>query len=90
MSTKLPFLIGLSQNFVFLVRRYETSDGQKRNEVGYFRDDATLGRILNIRGSYSYLDTDGKQVVVHYAADENGYRQQEGSPPLAPATTLSG
>lgn len=66
-------------------RRYETSDGQKRNEVGYFRDDEKLGRILNVRGSYEYVDTNGKLIIVRYVADENGYRQEEGGPSPLPS-----
>lgn len=58
--------------------RYETSDGQKRDEVGFFRDDEKLGKLLNVRGSYTYIGDDGKQRVVRYTADENGYRQDEG------------
>lgn len=58
--------------------RYETSDGQTREEVGYFRDDEKLGRLLNVRGSYTYTGDDGKLVIVRYVADENGYRQSEG------------
>lgn len=67
--------------------RYETSDGQTRNEIGYFRDDEKLGRLLNVRGSYTYTGDDGKLRIVRYVADENGYRQEEGeapSPQLSP------
>lgn len=63
---------------------YETSDGQTRDEVGYFRDDEKLGKILTVRGSYSYIGDEGKQYIVRYSADENGYRQEEGLPPPDP------
>lgn len=67
----------------FSINRYETSDGQTREEVGYFSDGENL---LNVRGSYSYIGDDGKLVKVNYVADENGYRQSEGvlPPPAAP------
>lgn len=64
--------------YFLLYYRYETSDGQTRNEVGYFRDDEKLGKLLNIRGSYTYTGDDGKRRIVRYVADENGYRQDEG------------
>lgn len=70
-----------SDEYVFY--RYETSDGQTREEVGYFRDDEKLGRLLNVRGSYTYTGDDGKLVIVRYVADEHGYRQSEGLPPPA-------
>lgn len=59
---------------------YETSDGQTRDEVGYFRVDDQLRKILTVRGSYSYFGDEGKQYIVRYTADENGYRQEEGLP----------
>lgn len=65
----------------FILRSYETSDGQTREESAYFREDETLGRILTVRGSYSYIGDEGKQYIVRYTADENGYRQEEGQPP---------
>lgn len=57
-----------------------------REEFGYFRVDEKLGRLLTVRGSYRYTGDDGKFVIVHYVADENGYRQNEGvpPPPMAP------
>lgn len=47
----LNVIVYKKYNFFFC--RYETSDGQTREEVGYFRDDEKLGKILTVRGSYS-------------------------------------
>lgn len=74
------------------IYRYETSDGQTREEVGYFRDDEELGKILNVRGSYGYYDDSGMFRLVRYVADENGYREEnEEEPPamLPPNAVLS-
>lgn len=43
------------QTYMFLfLCRYETSDGQSREETGYFHHDPKLGKILQVRGSYGY------------------------------------
>lgn len=60
-------------------RSYETSDGQRRNEVGYFTDDPEGGRLLNVRGSYEYIDSEGLKRVVRYTAGKNGYMEEVGS-----------
>merc|ERR1712137_800183 len=38
-----------------------------------------------VRGSYSYLSTDGSEHIVNYVADENGYRVITGNRPISPA-----
>lgn len=52
---------------------YELSDGQFREESGYFKKQGDE-RILVVSGSYGWKDTDGKQYRVFYVSDENGYR----------------
>lgn len=48
-----------------------------------------------VRGSYTYIDADGKEVVAHYIADHNGFRVAsnalpvfEGEAPVAPEGNL--
>lgn len=53
--------------------KYETSDGQTRNENGYFKNIGDQ-RILVVSGSYSYIGSDGKNYQVRYTSDEKGYR----------------
>ncbi|KAK4313734.1 hypothetical protein Pmani_014955 [Petrolisthes manimaculis] len=50
-----------------------------------------------VRGSYTYIDADGKEVVTHYIADHNGFRVAsnalpvfEGEAPVAPEVNLEG
>lgn len=60
-----------------LFDRYETSDGQTRDETGTFKDDGDSGKILQVVGSYTYNGDEGKRYVVNYTANENGYKQTE-------------
>ncbi|XP_070497704.1 larval cuticle protein 65Ag1-like [Chironomus tepperi] len=48
----------------------ETSDGSKHTEVGDFK---YVGG-LTVRGSYEFVDDDGKVHKVEYEADEKGFR----------------
>jgi hypothetical protein len=56
------------------IHSYETSDGQSREEVGFFRDDPKLGKVLTVHGSYGYIAPNKKKIFVKYVADEKGYR----------------
>lgn len=61
--------------FEFYWHSYESSDGQKRQESGYFkRIEGVDEQILVVTGSYSYYGTDGFQYRYEYISDENGYR----------------
>lgn len=53
---------------------FETSDGQKREEVGSIRYLGENEALLNVRGSYSFVGADGVEYLVNYVADENGFR----------------
>lgn len=60
-------------------RRYELSDGQKREEVGSLKANDNGGEpILTVRGSYSYIGSDGRVNTVYYTADERGYQTSSG------------
>ncbi|CRL02973.1 CLUMA_CG016565, isoform A [Clunio marinus] len=50
----------------------ETSDGSKHQEVGTFRYVGGLA----VRGSYEFVDDDGKVHKVNYVADEKGFRPE--------------
>ncbi|CAO1321233.1 unnamed protein product [Diamesa tonsa] len=54
---------------------YETTDGQKRNEIGTFvkstKGDKEL--VLKVSGTYSYLNEDGARYTVDYTSGEEGY-----------------
>lgn len=57
-------------DFLLTQCRVETSDGSKREEVGDFKYVGGLA----VRGSYEFIDEDGKVHKVSYVADEKGYR----------------
>lgn len=63
-------------NFSNFLNSYETSDGQSREEVGYFRHHPHLGKVLTVHGSYGYIAPNGKKIFVKYTADERGYRTE--------------
>lgn len=52
--------------------RVETSDGSKHEETGTFRYVGGLA----VRGSYEFVDDDGKVHKVNYVADEKGFRPE--------------
>ncbi|KAK4880447.1 hypothetical protein RN001_008593 [Aquatica leii] len=51
---------------------YQTSDGISREEKAELK---TIGsnKAVVVRGSYSYVGSDGQTYTVNYVADENGY-----------------
>ncbi|XP_023247718.1 endocuticle structural protein SgAbd-6-like, partial [Copidosoma floridanum] len=54
---------------------FEQSDGQKREESAQveLRGPKPEDAILRVRGSFSYVGTDGNTYTVSYIADENGF-----------------
>lgn len=54
---------------------YEGGDGSFREEKGLITPshDEDEAKKVSISGSYKYIDADGKEVEVHYTADENGF-----------------
>lgn len=55
---------------------YETANGSKRQEVGIVKNPGTDHESLVVKGSFSYIDVNGAEVIVQYIADENGYQPQ--------------
>lgn len=53
--------------------RYETTDGQRREEHGELRHIGTDHETIIVHGSYSWK-ADGVTYTVNYIADENGYQ----------------
>ena len=51
---------------------YELSDGQKKEEHGYFTLDPSGNQVLNVFGFYRYF-LDNKEYKVEYTSDTNGY-----------------
>ncbi|KAJ8732050.1 hypothetical protein PYW08_014780 [Mythimna loreyi] len=56
---------------------FRTENGINREDVGSLKEvkdeDNKPVKVLTIRGSYTYTDTDGVVQTITYLADENGY-----------------
>lgn len=68
--------------------RYETSDGQYREETAHVLHRKDKDPILVVTGSYSYVGPDGQTYKVQYVADDNGFRPQGDHIPKAPQEQL--
>jgi len=64
-----------------------------QDELGqYAYGHASLGQVHNavrdftgaVRGSYSYIDANNEEVIVHYIADHDGFRVSSNALPVAP------
>ena len=53
---------------------YETSDGISRTELGEIINEGKEDEELVVKGSYSYIDSNGVNNVVYYTADKDGYQ----------------
>ncbi|KAH8357553.1 hypothetical protein KR200_004494, partial [Drosophila serrata] len=63
-----------SYNFSYL-----GEDGTHRHEEAVVRNQGTDNEYLEISGSYSYFDANGKEVVVNYKADDHGFVPEGGA-----------
>ncbi|XP_023954527.2 endocuticle structural glycoprotein SgAbd-5-like [Bicyclus anynana] len=52
---------------------FKTSNGISREETGAIINTGQSNEFIAVRGRYSYIDEDGKQIIVEYTANENGY-----------------
>ncbi|XP_016991853.1 endocuticle structural glycoprotein ABD-5-like [Drosophila rhopaloa] len=52
---------------------YEAGDGTKRQEDAAVVSEGTEEEALEVKGSYTYIDDDGKVVEVFYTAGKNGF-----------------
>lgn len=56
-----------------MIHRYETSDGQNREETGSIQK-VEDNDVLVVRGFYSFIGDDGVEYTVTYVADQDGFR----------------
>lgn len=67
-----------------MIFRYESNDGQKKEEEAEVINQGTDQESIAVRGSYSYVGDDGQTYEVKYTADENGFQPEgEHLPPSA-------
>ncbi|KAG5633097.1 Plastin-2 [Sphagnurus paluster] len=64
---------------------YETQKGAVRQEEGQLKEvvdeENKPHSVVVVRGSYSYVNSEGKPESVNYYADENGYHAEGDSIP---------
>lgn len=62
---------------------YEAENGIKQEATGTMKE-IDGAEVMVMRGSYSYIDANGAEVLVSWEADENGYRAESDILPVAP------
>ncbi|KAH9627619.1 hypothetical protein HF086_010771 [Spodoptera exigua] len=77
-------------DIVLLVGKvFETSNGIKVNEQGQLKEvvdeENKPHSVVVVRGTYSYVNSEGNNEVIEYFADENGFRAEGPSVPKVPA-----
>ncbi|XP_061377853.1 endocuticle structural glycoprotein SgAbd-5-like [Danaus plexippus] len=60
--------------------RYTTSNGISRQETGTLVNEGLTNEHIEVRGSYSYIQPDGRLETVEYTADENGFKYSKEIP----------
>ncbi|XP_064551655.1 larval cuticle protein 1 isoform X2 [Drosophila montana] len=58
---------------------YQGEDGTHRDETAVVQNAGTDDAFLEVSGTYSYFDADGKEVVVNYKADNHGFVPEGGN-----------
>ncbi|CAG4937420.1 unnamed protein product [Colias eurytheme] len=68
---------------------YESEDGSKREEIGDLKEaldeENKPHQVVVVRGSFSYVDKEGKVETITYYADETGFHAEGPSIPKSPA-----
>ncbi|XP_047514388.1 larval cuticle protein 1-like [Pieris napi] len=66
---------------------FETSDGSSRSETGSLKDvldeDNKPHQVVTVRGTFSYIKSDGTSETINYTADEFGFHPEGDSIPKA-------
>ncbi|CAD0198300.1 unnamed protein product [Chrysodeixis includens] len=64
------------------------SDGSKREEVGVVKEvldeENKPQKVVVVRGSFSYINSEGVEETINYTADEEGFHPEGASIPVAP------
>uniref|UniRef100_A0A0A1XDW4 Endocuticle structural glycoprotein SgAbd-3 n=1 Tax=Zeugodacus cucurbitae TaxID=28588 RepID=A0A0A1XDW4_ZEUCU len=70
---------------------YELGDGSKASQDGFLKKVDTEHEGESIEGKFAFVADDGKEYLVTYIADENGYQPQGEhlpTPPPVPESVL--
>lgn len=70
-----------------LNRSYATDDGSSREERGIVIHRGEENEAVAVEGSYRFIDGDGKEVEVHYTANDDGFVPEGGD--VDPLITLN-
>ncbi|XP_059218767.1 endocuticle structural glycoprotein SgAbd-9 [Stomoxys calcitrans] len=52
---------------------FRGADGSFREETAVVKNAGTDDQYLEVTGAYSFFDSEGQEVVVHYKADNHGF-----------------
>ncbi|CAD0198299.1 unnamed protein product [Chrysodeixis includens] len=67
---------------------FEQSDGSKREETGVVKEvldaENKPQKVVVVRGSFSYINSEGQPETISYTADEAGFHPEGASIPVAP------
>ncbi|XP_038210738.1 larval cuticle protein 1-like [Zerene cesonia] len=67
---------------------YETDDGSQRSETGDLKEtldeENKPHQVVVVRGSFSYVNSEGKVETINYYADETGFHAEGDSIPKSP------
>lgn len=55
---------------------YEAADGSIREESATLITEPNKEPYLQVRGSYRYIDSEGKEVVIQYSSDDHGFNPE--------------
>ncbi|CAK1553597.1 unnamed protein product [Leptosia nina] len=68
---------------------FETDDGSTRVETGElkeaFDEENKPHQVIVVRGSFSYINSEGKPETIEYYADETGFHAKGDSIPKSPS-----
>lgn len=70
---------------VLILSSYETSDGQAREETGTITKIDEKTAVLNVKGFFRYIGTDGENYKVEYVANRGGFQPKGDHIPAAAA-----
>jgi len=75
-----------------LTTQYHAQDELGQASFGYSHPGQARAEVRDafggVRGSYAYINAEGKEVITNYVADDNGFRVASNNLPIAPAVPV--
>ncbi|XP_050466394.1 larval cuticle protein LCP-17-like [Cataglyphis hispanica] len=83
-TTPIPWHYTPRPNKFLYNYNYNTDTGIQAQEHGHLNNVGTDQEAIEVRGSYSYTDNEGKTYQVSYVANENGFQPEGAHLPEVP------